>query len=204
MAVAGAAMTVAGAALLWHGLTPGPVASSLAPPPAAAAPAATAMAPGPLAGAIVKPITRTIPDRVVIPAIGVDAVVKPTGTDATGALAMPPLTAQNLAVWWDGGAAPGQDGPAVIAGHVDSAAAPLVFWRLREIHLGDKITVDPAGVTFTVTRVTQVDKSSFPTSEVYGATKDPELRLVTCGGTFDTATGHYLSNIIVYAHEVKS
>ena len=118
---------------------------------------------------------------------------------------MPPLSAPNLAGWWDGGPAPGQDGPAVIAGHVDSAqAGPLVFWNLRLLKPGDTVTVDPAGVTFTVTAVTQVAKTSFPTSQVYGPTPGPELRLVTCGGTFDSATGHYLSNLIVYATEVKA
>jgi sortase (surface protein transpeptidase) len=157
------------------------------------------MAPVPAAGAI----PRTTPTRILIPAIGVDAAITPEGTGAGGALNMPPLTAENLAAWWDGGSAPGQDGPAVIAGHVDSAqAGPLVFWRLGQLVPGDTVTVDPAGVTFTVTRVTQVTKEAFPTQLVYGATKDPELRLITCGGTFDPATGHYLSNVIVYAKEI--
>jgi hypothetical protein len=46
-------------------------------------------------------------------------------------------------------------------------------------------------------------KDRFPTQAVYGPTPDPELRLITCGGAFDYATGHYLSNIVVYATEVK-
>jgi sortase (surface protein transpeptidase) len=135
----------------------------------------------------------------------VDAAVTPEGTDSSGALEVPPLAARNLAGWWDGGAAPGQDGPAVIDGHVDSAqGGPLVFWNLRLLKPGDEVETEPGSLRFTVTRVTQVSKSAFPTLAVYGPTKDPELRLVTCGGTFDPATGHYLSNVIVYAREVRT
>jgi sortase (surface protein transpeptidase) len=198
---ASVALTGAGAVLLWHGLGAGrAVPPSLAAPPAASAPA---RAVSHVSG--VAAIPRTVPLRLVIPAIGVNAAVVPEGTDSAGALEVPPLTAANIAGWWDGGPAPGQDGPAVIAGHVDSAqAGPLVFWNLRLLKPGDAVTVEPAGVTFRVTAVTQVAKASFPTSAVYGPTPGPELRLVTCGGTFDPATGHYLSNLIVYATEVTA
>jgi len=206
---AGTVMVGAGAVLVWHGLAPGSAAKSLPAPAAISAPSASpqpktpATSPAPAKGAVARAIPRTAPTRIIIPAIGVDAPVIPEGTDASGALEMPPLPAQNLAGWWDGGVAPGQNGPAVIAGHVDSVDRPLVFWKLRDLKPGDKVTVAPAGVTFTVTRITQVSKSSFPTQSVYGATRDPELRLVTCGGAFDSDTGHYLSNVIVYATETR-
>jgi sortase (surface protein transpeptidase) len=138
---------------------------------------------------------------VVIPAIGVNAAVTPEGTDPSGALEMPALSSQNLAAWWDGGAAPGQDGPAVIAGHVDNASGPLVFWNLRLLKPGDRVETEPGNLIFTVTSVTQVSKDAFPTAQVYGPVKDPQLRLITCGGDFDQATGHYLDNVIVYARE---
>jgi LPXTG-site transpeptidase (sortase) family protein len=154
--------------------------------------------------AAAAPVARHAPVRVVIPAIGVNAPVTPEGTDATGVLELPPLTEQNIAGWWDGGAAPGQDGPAVIAGHVDNTAGPLVFWRLRQIKPGDIAETEPGNLRFEVTKVTQVSKTTFPTDEVYGPTPDPELRLISCGGAFDRATGHYLSNVIVYATEVNS
>ena len=194
-------LTGAGVLLLGHSLSPGRVVPpSLAGPAAVSAPPRAASPASPLPA-----IRRTIPLRLVIPAIGVDAAVVPEGTDSAGALKVPPLTAANLAGWWEGGPAPGQDGPAVIAGHVDSTqAGPLVFWNLRLLKPGDLVTVKPAGVTFAVTAVTQVAKTSFPTSDVYGPTPGPELRLVTCGGTFDSATGHYLSNLIVYATEVTA
>lgn len=173
------------------------------PPPSLPAPAAAGQVtvlPGPpraLRGA-----ARTPPVRIVIPAIGVSAPVVPEGLDSSGALEVPPLTARNLAGWWDGGAAPGQDGPAVIDGHVDSAqAGPLVFWNLRLLKPGDEVETEPGNLRFTVTAVTQVSKQAFPAAAVYGPTPDPELRLVTCGGTFDSAAGRYLSNVIVYARE---
>lgn len=196
-----AALTAGGAVLLWHGLAARPY----APPPLAPPPAASATPRAAAPASPVRALPRTVPSRVVIPAIGVDAAVVPEGTDASGALELPPLTARNVTGWWDGGAAPGQDGAAVIAGHVDSAAAgPLVFWDLRLLKPGNTVTVEPAGAVFTVTAVTQVAKTAFPTAEVYGATAKPELRLVTCGGTFDAATGSYLSNVIVYAEETKA
>ena len=186
-----------GGTLLGLGLTSGSEPQSLPPPPAAvAAPAPTV----PVARAP-APVPRRQPVRVVIPAIGVNAAVTPAGTDPSGALEMPSLSAQNLAAWWDGGAAPGQDGPAVIAGHVDNANGPLVFWNLRLLKPGDRVETEPGNLVFTVNIVTQVSKDAFPTAQVYGQVEDPQLRLITCGGAFDQATGHYLDNVIVYARE---
>jgi hypothetical protein len=90
----------------------------------------------------------------------------------------------------------------VILGHVDSKRGPAVFYRLRELRPGDLVEVALAGgssVRFAVERVEQYPKARFPTAEVYYPTLTPELRLVTCGGTFDATAGHYRSNIIVFA-----
>lgn len=76
-----------------------------------------------------------------------------------------------------------------------------MFWNLRLLKPGDTVHTEPGNLRFIVTRVTQVSKQAFPTDAVYGPTADPELRLVTCGGIFDATTGHYLSNVIVYARE---
>jgi Sortase domain len=186
-----------GGTLLGLGLTSGSAPQSLPPPPAATAPPAPAV---PVTRAP-PAVPRRQPARVLIPAIGVDAAVTPEGTDSAGALQMPSLSAPNLTAWWDGGAAPGQDGPAVIAGHVDNASGPLVFWNLRLLRPGDRVETEPGNLVFTVTSVTQVSKSAFPTAQVYGPVQDPQLRLITCGGSFDPATGHYLDNVIVYARE---
>jgi sortase (surface protein transpeptidase) len=150
-------------------------------------------------------VARTVPAQLIIPAIGVNASVVPEGTDSTGALEVPPLGAVNLTGWWDGGAAPGQDGPAVIVGHVDSVAAgPLVFWHLSELKPGDLVETEPGNLQFAVTSLQEVSKNAFPTQQVYGPTPGPQLRLITCGGAFDAASGSYVDNVIVYATEVQA
>ena len=100
-----------------------------------------------------------------------------------------------------GGQPPRQRGPAVIAAHVDSNNGPAVFYRLRELKPGDTVHVDyPDGsVTFSVRESESFPKSSFPTARVYGATDGPELRLVTCDGTFDRKARSYRSNLVVWA-----
>ncbi|OMQ14280.1 class F sortase, partial [Modestobacter sp. VKM Ac-2676] len=100
------------------------------------------------------------------------------------------------------GPAPGQPGPAVLAGHVDDRSGPAVFFRLEELTVGDRVLVDRADgsqVAFTVTRVAAYPKTDFATAEVYGPTTDPQLRLITCGGEFDRDRRSYADNVVVYA-----
>jgi hypothetical protein len=150
-------------------------------------------------------IPRSVPIEIKIPTIGVDAKIIPEGTDSSGALETPPLNEQNVTGWWDGGNTPGQNGPAVIVGHIDSAAAgPLVFWNLHKLVPGEAaevILANGAQVWFSVTGSQQVSKDAFPTQQVYGPTPGPALRLITCTGDFDPATGHYDDNLIVYLTE---
>lgn len=139
--------------------------------------------------------------RIQIPAIGVDAPVIRLGLNADHTLQVPARTDQ--AGWWSGGAFPGRRGAAVIVGHVDSTVGPAVFFRLRDLRPGDQVRVIPRGspaVTFTVDRSQDVPKDNFPTREVYTPTRRPTLRLITCTGTFNHGTGHYLDNLIVFAH----
>ena len=117
---------------------------------------------------------------------------------------MPATT--SVAGWFTGSPPPGATGSAIIAGHINSYRGPGVFLRLDELRPGNRIYVrrsDQTTVTFRVTAVHRYLKNHFPTQTVYGATPDAELRLITCGGTFDSATGHYLSNIVVYAAEAR-
>lgn len=103
--------------------------------------------------------------------------------------------------WWADGPRPGDAGPAVVVGHVDSQRGPGVFYRLRELRSGDQITIRRADNTtarFVVSKVQTYEKRAFPTAEVYGGTA-AGLRLITCGGAFDRRTGHYLSNTVVFA-----
>jgi LPXTG-site transpeptidase (sortase) family protein len=144
------------------------------------------------------------PASLVIPSIGVSTSLVRLGLTSTGALQVPPTTA--VAGWYTGSPRPGAIGSAVIAGHIDSVAGPGVFYRLSQLQRGDRVYVRRADGTLAVFAVTQVQsypKDDFPTTAVYGAVPDPELRLITCGGTFDYSTRSYLSNTVVYAKEVS-
>jgi sortase (surface protein transpeptidase) len=144
------------------------------------------------------------PVRLAIPAIGVHTHLIPLGLTPRGTLQVPGSTAE--AGWYTGGPRPGQLGPAVIAGHIDSYTGPAVFYRLRLLRPGDLVYVRRAGgsrVVFRVYAKREFAKDRFPTTLVYGATPDAELRLITCGGTFDYATGSYLSNVVVFGAEVR-
>jgi hypothetical protein len=140
------------------------------------------------------------PVRVRIPAIGVDAPVQALEVDAEGVL--PPPGTSEGAGWWRDGPEPGERGPAVIAGHLDSAEGPAVFFRLGDLRAGDHILVDRADGTtavFVTRRSEQHVKDAFPTAAVYGDIPDAQLRLVTCGGEFDGEDRRYLDNVVVYA-----
>jgi hypothetical protein len=140
------------------------------------------------------------PVSLTIPAIGVQGNIIHLGLTASGTLQVPSSTA--VAGWYTGSPRPGAVGSAVIAGHIDSKAGPGIFFRLSALHPGDRVYVRRADGTlaaFKVTVVRQFAKDTFPTAAVYGAVPDSELRLVTCGGTFDPQLGSYLSNTVVYA-----
>ena len=144
--------------------------------------------------------TVALPVRLRIPSIGVDTSLMQLGLEADGAVEAPP--SYQKAGWFTGSARPGQAGPAVLLGHVDTTAGPAVFFRLQELRPGDSVEVfraDGTKVTFRVSGQQEVAKSRFPTDLVYAPTLDPSLRLVTCGGSFNKATGHYRDNIIVSA-----
>jgi LPXTG-site transpeptidase (sortase) family protein len=126
--------------------------------------------------------------------------------NADGTVQVPPVDNHNLTGWYGDGPAPGQTGPAVILGHVDSLTGISVFYYLKNMHAGDRIYVtlaDGKVATFAVDGVQKVAKDAFPTAAVYGKAGYPSLRLITCGGPFDRTTGHYVDNIIVYAHLIK-
>lgn len=139
------------------------------------------------------------PTRLRIPSISVDTSVVPLGLDKSGALEAPDSVA--VAGWYADGTAPGDVGPAVIAGHVDSKTEAGVFKQLRSLKPGDGIQVFRGGkwVHFVVVDTSLYAKDRFPTASVYGPTPDAELRLITCGGQFDASVGSYEDNVVVYA-----
>jgi len=168
------------------GALPAPTGPIVAPPQSAA--------PEPVAA----PVSLTIP------LIGVQTKLITLGLTSAGRLQVPSTT--SVAGWYTGSPRPGAIGSSIIVGHIDSVTGPGVFFRLSELTPGDKIYVKRANgslVEFRVTSVQAYLKDHFPTEHVYGPTPDAELRLITCGGAFDAATGHYLSNIVVYATEVS-
>ncbi len=154
-----------------------------------------------------KPLARSVPVSIRIPRIGVSAPVMKVGKNADDTVQVPPLDIANLTGWYEYGPTPGQRGAAVILGHVDSLTGISVFYHLKDLHAGDKIYVtlaDGKTAAFTVDGVQKVAKDAFPAASVYGKVDYPSLRLITCGGTFDEVTGHYLYNIIVYAHMIRA
>jgi len=178
-------------------LTRQPVATDYAAAPTLPAPT------GPIAAASQQRSAQvSLPVTLTIPSIGVQTTLVRLGLTAGGALQVPQSTA--VAGWYTGSPRPGAVGSAVIAGHIDSRTGPGVFFRLSSLRPGDRVYVRRADGTLAVFRVTvvrQFPKDSFPTSAVYGPAPDPEVRLITCGGTFDPQLGSYLSNTIVYAAE---
>jgi sortase (surface protein transpeptidase) len=174
-------------------------------PPAAgvdALPAPTGPIVAPPQSADLRPVAA--PVSLTIPIIGVSTKLITLGLAANGTLQVPSST--SVAGWYTGSPRPGAIGSAIIVGHIDNYLGPGVFFRLDTLKRGDRVYVrraDGTLVAFRVTLVQTYPKDHFPSQSVYGPTPDAELRLITCGGIFDNATRHYLSNIVVYATEVS-
>jgi hypothetical protein len=145
------------------------------------------------------------PTRIDIAAIGVTSDLVRLGLRTDGTMEVPRDFAR--AGWFTNGPRPGENGPAVIAGHVDSMTGPAAFYRLKDVQPGTDIAVtraDGTNITFRVARVETYEKQAFPTTAVFGPTPDAELRLVTCGGDFDWSKRSYKANIVVYATRVAA
>lgn len=196
-AAVAAAVTLAGA--VGAGLLAAGAGTTSTPPPQPGASAAPTVdrstSPGPV-------LPRSEPVQVTIPRIGVQADIIPVATDRNGALEVPPLDQPELAGWYRRGPTPGEAGNAVLVGHVDTENGPAVFFDLGRLRPGDTIEVtrdDGRVATFTVDGVGAYPKERFPTDRVYGGGPEARLRLITCGGRFNPATGNYPDNIVVFA-----
>ena len=170
--------------------------------PAPAAPPAAPAAAVPSAAAVVEPAEQVAlrPTEVNLPTLGVRSALVDLDVGPDGALQAPPDP--DVAGWYVRGAVPGEPGPAVIAGHVDSRTGPAVFYKLDQLVAGDRVEVtrsDGQVLAYAVTTVETHPKDAFPTTRVYGPTPGPELRLITCGGEFDRSSRHYRDNVIVTA-----
>lgn len=146
--------------------------------------------------------TRSVPVRVRIPAIDAVSSLIPLGLNPDRTIQVPPLSKPMQAGWYALGPRPGEVGSAVIIGHIDGTKGRGIFFNLPRMRQGNEILItskDGIVVRFVAALVEQVPKSAFPSDRVYGSTGRPELRLITCGGSFDRARRSYHDNIIVYA-----
>jgi LPXTG-site transpeptidase (sortase) family protein len=198
----GLVLLIVGLIVAVHGLTGG-----VQLPPAAAqqipVTVKTTSPRGPDPVSVAAALAPSTPTQIEIPAIGVRAPIMQVGQNADGTVQVPPPDNHNLAAWYDGSVRPGQDGSSVILGHVDTYQGPSVFYSIKNLRRGDAVDVvraDGGTAVFTVIGVEEVEKASFPTDSVYDNVAYPALRLITCGGPFDSAQGSYLDNIVVYAY----
>lgn len=181
-----------------------PMAASASPVPASAGPAQAALPPA------VSPdgaLSASVPVSVEVTSVGISSTLLQLGKQPNGEVETPPGEPGSPAGWYKDSPSPGQRGSSVILGHVNSTKSPVgVFYRLRELSVGQTITVtrsDHTAAVFTVDTVRTYHKSSFPTVEVYQNADRPEIRLITCGG-YDQASGEYLDNTVVFGHLVSS
>ena len=183
---------------------PSPVAARAVTPTPAESMSASDPAPAPSPSKPATPCVGSLlaPVDITIPAIDVHSCLLQLGLNADRTVQTPTLQQVSEAGWYKYSASPGAVGPAVILGHIDSAQyGPGVFFKLGTLVAGDKITItraDHSVATFAVTQVAEYPKTDFPSTKIYGSTKDSEIRLVTCGGRFDTSTGSYIDNIVAY------
>lgn len=145
------------------------------------------------------------PTNISIENLGISAGFIPLGKNSDQTMEVP--NEPHLVGWYRLAPTPGEVGPAVIVGHVDSPLGPAIFWQLNQLAQGDTVIIsrqDSSTVTFEVVSVEQYPQDNFPTDKVYGAIDYPGLRLITCGGTYDKNTQRYSHNTVVYARMTHS
>ncbi|MET7683348.1 class F sortase [Streptomyces sp. NPDC005423] len=148
------------------------------------------------------PLARSRPVKVTIPAIFIEAPVIGLDLDGKRQLGAPPLNRPKVVGWFRNGSSPGEKGTSLLVGHRDTRTGPAIFLNLNALHRGDTVQVTRADQTvavFTVDEVEKYAKDKFPNDKVYGTSGRPELRLMTCGGSFDKKHG-YSANVVVFAH----
>ncbi|MEV0224517.1 class F sortase [Streptomyces sp. NPDC050704] len=191
---------------------PGDAEASPGPPASSPASASSTPAPRPSPTRPRPPVPRPAPPPpslprsratvLSIPYLGLEAPVTGLRLDRKRQLTTPPVDNPKLVGWYEGGPSPGEAGTAVVVGHLDTATGPAVFAGLDQLGPGRRVEArraDGRTAVYTVDAVRTYEKARFPSQEVYGPRERPELRLITCAGTFDKKTG-YQSNVVVFAH----
>ncbi|MFF2325827.1 MULTISPECIES: class F sortase [unclassified Streptomyces] len=151
---------------------------------------------------VAEPLKPSAPVRIRIPSIRVDAPMMRLGLGADGSLDVPPAGKRDAVGWYQGGTPPGSQGSAIVAGHVDNARGPSVFYNLGTLQKGSTVEVvrqDGRTAVFSLDAIEVYANKNFPDKQVYGASPYASLRLITCGGGFSKTTG-YQGNVVAYAH----
>lgn len=151
------------------------------------------------------PLDGAVPQRVEIPSLGIEATVVRRGLDAEGAIEPPPFETPGAVGWYAEGTEPGAEGTALLVGHVDTGTEPAVFHALSTARPGEKVRVSRADgrtAEFTVDDVQVFTRERFDAQKAYGPREDgrAELRLITCGGTYDREARAYTANVVVSAY----
>ncbi|MFJ9870726.1 class F sortase [Streptomyces sp. NPDC101165] len=152
-----------------------------------------------------RPLPHSVPIRLLIPKISVDAPFAALSLGPDGQLEPPPAANTNLVGWYAEGASPGEAGTSIIAGHVDTVTSAAVFANLDQLETGDRFSVDRADgrrANFVVDDTETFAKDDFPSKRVYADTARPEVRLITCAGDYDHSVKDYTDNLVVFAHLV--
>ena len=174
-------------------------------PSAAPTPSGSAAAVAATAGraATHAALGRSTPITVALPSVRLTAPLLGLGMDSKGAPELPPFSEPGTAGWLRDSATPGAVGTAVLVGHVDTRTGPAVFWNLSAVKPGAQVQVarlDGSTALFTVDAVRVFDRKTFPAAQIYAPAKDAQLRIITCGGSFDRKRAEYTGNVVVFAH----
>lgn len=200
-----AASVLVGGFLMYNSVTHADGQAPVSAGVSAAAPAPGSSGPLPsTAPPVVSPaMDRSEPTRLSIPSIGVNAPFTKLALGSDGRLEAPPVNNVNLVGWYADGPTPGERGNSIVAGHVDTKTGPAVFLLLSLLKPGGGVDVsraDGSVAHFTIDSVETFAKNDFPDQRVYGDTPDAQLRIITCGGTFDHQKQDYKDNVVVFAH----
>lgn len=205
MISAGASVLIAALRAQQHAPQPAQAAAGVLYRPTTTVKSSTTTAGPPAPVPTIPAVRIASPTAIDIPTIAVHSSLITLGRNPDGTVQVP--DSFHVAGWYQFGVRPGAVGPAIILGHVDSKSGPGVFFRLGALKPGDLVRVgrsDGTTVTFEITGVRSYPKSQFPSIAVYGNTPTPTIRLITCGGAFDAATGHYIANTIAFGQIVGS
>ncbi|MER5963935.1 class F sortase [Streptomyces sp. NPDC002057] len=171
-------------------------------PPVPSAAQAFAAGPSVHTDAAADPLPPSAPVRLRIPETDVDTPMMRLGLAPNGSLDVPPAGNRNMAGWYENGTPPGAKGTAIVAGHVDNAEGPAVFYTLGALKKGHRIEVDRQDgrtAVFTVDAVEVYENEDFPDRKVYDEAGRAEIRVITCGGGFSKKNG-YQGNVVAYGH----